>query len=89
MLIKYLIKQIEQIENFVIFFIKIYQKTLSLDHGFFKFLFPYGYCRFYPTCSEYSILSIKKHGLLKGGILSLWRILRCNPWNKGGNDPVK
>lgn len=73
----------------VIGIIKVYQKTLSPDHGFFKHLFPYGYCRFHPTCSQYSIESIHKHGLIKGGVFSFWRILRCNPWNKGGEDPVK
>ncbi len=73
---------------FVIRMIKIYQKTLSFDHGFFKLLFPYGYCRFKPTCSEYAIKSVEKYGLIKGGLKSIWRILRCNPWNKGGWDPV-
>jgi len=43
-------------------------------------------CRFYPSCSEYSYQAIKKYGTLKGLIRSFWRILRCNPWNKGGID---
>lgn len=73
----------------VIALIKIYQKTLSFDHGLFKKLFPYGFCRFYPTCSEYAISAIEKYGLIKGGLKALWRIIRCNPWNKGGHDPVK
>ncbi len=73
---------------FVINLIKIYQKTLSLDHGLFKSYFPHGYCRFYPTCSEYSIQALEKYGLTKGGLKSIWRILRCNPWNKGGYDPI-
>ncbi len=77
------------LKNLTIVLIRIYQKTLSPDHGFFKFLFPHGYCRFYPTCSDYAIGSIKKHGLVKGLIYSIWRIIRCNPWNSGGNDPVK
>jgi len=68
--------------------IKIYQNTLSFDHGRLKFFFPHGYCRFYPTCSEYGIQAIEKHGIIKGGIKTCWRILRCNPWNKGGYDPV-
>jgi uncharacterized protein len=68
--------------------IRLYQKTLSLDHGFFRKNFPYGYCRFSPTCSEYSYQAIDRYGLLKGGLKAAWRILRCNPWNKGGNDPV-
>ena len=69
--------------------IKFYQKTLSFDHGFFKIFFPDGYCRFRPTCSEYGYQAIEKYGIIKGGLMALWRIVRCNPWNKGGNDPVK
>lgn len=45
-------------------------------------------CRFYPTCSEYAFEAISKHGVLKGTLLSIWRVLRCNPFNKGGYDPV-
>ena len=66
--------------------IKLYQNTLSPDHGPLKNLFPHGYCRFYPTCSEYSYQVIKKQGLFIGLPKSIWRILRCNPWNKGGID---
>jgi uncharacterized protein len=69
--------------------IKIYQRTLSFDHGLFKHLFPYGYCRFKPTCSEYAIAAIEKYGICKGGARAIWRVIRCNPWNKGGWDPVK
>lgn len=69
--------------------IKLYQKTLSFDHGIFKYLYPYGYCRFKPTCSEYAYLAIEKYGIIKGGVKALWRVLRCNPWNKGGWDPLK
>lgn len=72
----------------VIWFIKLYQKTLSLDHGPLKHRYPHGFCRFYPTCSQYGIEAIQKHGIIKGGIKTIWRIMRCNPWNKGGNDPV-
>ena len=45
-------------------------------------------CKFIPTCSEYGIEAIEKYGALKGGLLSIWRILRCNPFSKGGYDPV-
>ena len=45
-------------------------------------------CRFQPTCSQYAIEAIQKHGALKGGALAFWRILRCNPFSKGGYDPV-
>ena len=73
----------------VIRLIKFYQKTFSFDHGFFKVLYPHGYCRFRPTCSEYGVAAIEKYGLIKGGLMTSWRILRCNPWNKGGYDPLK
>ncbi|MBE6048829.1 MAG: membrane protein insertion efficiency factor YidD [Clostridium sp.] len=46
-------------------------------------------CKYTPTCSQYAIEAIEKYGVLKGGIMSLWRILRCNPFSKGGFDPVK
>lgn len=75
--------------SFFIALIRFYQKTLSFDHGVFKSLFPYGYCRFRPTCSEYAIEAIRKYGIIRGGFKAFWRILRCNPWNKGGWDPVK
>ena len=45
-------------------------------------------CIFTPTCSEYGIEAVKKHGALKGLFLTVWRILRCNPFSKGGFDPV-
>ena len=45
-------------------------------------------CKFIPTCSEYGIEAIEKYGALKGGFLTIWRILRCNPFSKGGYDPV-
>lgn len=81
-LIKYLPRHL------VIGAIRFYQKTLSFDHGMLKYMFPYGYCRFQPTCSEYAILAIEKFGLIKGTAKASYRILRCNPWNKGGHDPV-
>ena len=46
-------------------------------------------CRFYPSCSEYALQAICKYGALKGSIVSVYRVLRCNPFNKGGYDPVK
>lgn len=69
--------------------IKIYQKTLSFDHGIFKYMFPYGYCRFKPTCSEYGYSAIEKYGIFKGGLMAFWRVLRCNPFSGGGYDPLK
>jgi uncharacterized protein len=46
-------------------------------------------CRFYPSCSQYAIDAIVKYGAFKGMAMAVWRILRCNPFNKGGYDPVK
>lgn len=46
-------------------------------------------CRFQPTCSEYAYEAIEKYGILKGGRLAIWRILRCNPWGGSGYDPVE
>ncbi|MCL2593818.1 MAG: membrane protein insertion efficiency factor YidD [Defluviitaleaceae bacterium] len=45
-------------------------------------------CRFSPTCSEYAFEAVSKHGVFKGAFLSVYRILRCNPFCKGGFDPV-
>ena len=45
-------------------------------------------CRFVPTCSQYGYEAISKHGFFKGGFLTAWRLLRCNPWSLGGYDPV-
>lgn len=69
--------------------IRLYQRTLSPDHGFLSHRHPYGFCRFQPTCSEYTYSAVEKYGILKGGTLGFWRILRCNPWSEGGNDPLK
>jgi len=62
--------------------ILLYQKTLS------KAL-PGNTCRFYPSCSHYTYQAIYKYGVLKGGLMGTWRILRCNPFSEGGFDPVK
>ena len=45
-------------------------------------------CRFTPTCSQYAIEALRKHGPIKGLLLTIWRILRCNPWGGSGYDPV-
>jgi putative membrane protein insertion efficiency factor len=61
--------------------IRLYQKVVSPA-------LPEGTCRFYPTCSHYGYQAIYKYGIFKGGLLTTWRILRCNPFNHGGIDPV-
>ena len=69
--------------------IKVYQKTLSPDHGMMKIFFPYGACKFHPTCSYYGVDALKHYGFLRGVPRLSWRVLRCNPWSKGGYDPVE
>jgi uncharacterized protein len=66
--------------------IRIYQKTLSPDTGWFSARFPYGYCKFHPTCSEYTRQAVDIHGIIRGSALGMWRIIRCNPFSKGGFD---
>ncbi len=48
----------------------------------------YGSCRYTPTCSQYALEAYEKYGFFKGTLLTVWRILRCNPFSKGGYDPV-
>lgn len=68
--------------------IKIYQKTISPDHGILSYRFPFGVCKYSPTCSEYAYQSIKQYGVIKGVLLAIKRVLRCNPFAHGGYDPV-
>ena len=68
--------------------IRTYQQTLSPDHGPLKRFYPYGYCRFRPTCSTYAYVAVERHGTLKGGWLALRRLGRCHPWSPGGHDEV-
>ncbi|MBL4613976.1 MAG: membrane protein insertion efficiency factor YidD [Magnetovibrio sp.] len=62
----------------------------ALIKGYQWFISPVlpGSCRFYPSCSSYSLQAIETHGALKGGWLGIKRIVRCHPWNDGGLDPV-
>ena len=67
-------------KNILIAMIRFYQKFLSpLKHT---------RCPYTPTCSQYGLEAIQKYGAFKGSILACWRILRCNPFSKGGYDPV-
>lgn len=68
-------------------FKKIFQAPVRLYQKFLSPLFP-ARCRFIPTCSQYCILAIEEWGVVRGLALSLWRVLRCNPWGRGGYDPV-
>ncbi len=69
------------LKKLLISIIGVYQKFLSPLKG--------QTCRFYPTCSDYSIQSLQKHGLVKGLLHTLVRILKCHPFHPGGHDPVK
>lgn len=68
--------------------IRIYQRTLSIDHGLLRFVYPGGACKFYPSCSEYSYRAVARHGVVHGVWLALRRVLRCHPWSHGGVDEV-
>jgi hypothetical protein len=61
-------------------FIRFYQKSISPGWP--------GHCRFQPTCSRYGYEAIERYGVLKGVLLTAWRLVRCNPFNRGGLDPV-
>ena len=67
-------------KKILIFIIKLYQKYLSPLKS--------TRCPYYPCCSQYGLEAIQKHGAIKGSFLAAWRICRCNPFSKGGYDPV-
>ena len=69
------------IKKIMIKLIKFYQKAISPYKG-------RGYCIYYPTCSHYAIEAIERYGAVRGGFMAFKRILRCNPFAKGGYDPV-
>lgn len=69
-------------KNIFILLIKIYRKYISGLFGSNK-------CRFSPTCSEYALQAFEKYNIFKALFLTIWRILRCNPFSKGGHDPLK
>lgn len=61
-------------------FIKAWRAVISPSYG--------NVCKYYPSCSTYGLEAVQTHGALKGGALTIWRIMRCNPWSHGGYDPV-
>jgi hypothetical protein len=64
----------------LVWIVKAYQLVLSPFFG--------QQCRFYPTCSQYSVEAIQKHGALLGSYYTVRRLLRCHPWCDGGHDPI-
>jgi uncharacterized protein len=71
---------------FTLKILRFYQKKIS---PVIHYIFPFAGCRFTPTCSEYTFQAVGRYGTIKGLFLGLGRIIRCNPFNKGGYDPVK
>ena len=69
-------------KKLVLKMIRFYQKHISPLKGT-------GCCIYTPTCSEYTRLAVEKYGVIKGLLKGFWRILRCNPFSKGGEDPLK
>lgn len=68
------------VRNLFIACIRFYQRFISPLLG--------NHCRFEPSCSQYAVEALETHGVVKGGLYALWRLLRCQPFCKGGYDPV-
>ena len=68
--------------------IRLYQKTLSTDHGLLGKILGERWCRFYPSFSEYSYQAINRFGIIKGFWISFKRVIRCHPWSKCGIDHI-
>ena len=73
-------------KKIMISMVKFYQRHLS--RPLHAVAGPMAGCRYTPSCSAYFIEAVKEHGAWRGGLLGLWRILRCNPWGGSGYDPV-
>lgn len=67
-------------KKLLIYMIKFYRKYISPVKS--------TKCPYFPTCSEYALEAVGRYGAFKGGLMAAWRILRCNPFSKGGYDPV-
>ena len=67
--------------NLVLGFLTAYRKTISPLYG--------DVCAYYPSCSAYAVGAVQQHGAVRGTLSSVWRILRCNPWTRGGVDDVR
>ena len=68
-------------KRFLLALIRFYRRNLSRRKRMPS-------CRYIPTCSQYAVTAIERYGAWKGGRMTLWRLLRCNPFSKGGYDPV-
>ena len=69
------------LRGFLVAPIRLYQRTISPALP--------ARCKYHPSCSQYSVTAIRRYGILRGLVLSAWRLLRCNPWSHGGVDFVE
>lgn len=71
-------------------FVIVQKLLILLVRAYRYFISPLlgAHCRFYPSCSQYALIALEKHGTIKGGYLVGARLLRCHPWHAGGHDPV-
>ncbi|HUS52020.1 MAG TPA: membrane protein insertion efficiency factor YidD [Candidatus Bathyarchaeia archaeon] len=77
-------------KSLVLRLIRAYQKSFLFRSNLLKFLFlSDSACRYRPTCSEYTYQAVSRYGIIRGSLKGLSRILRCHPWSKGGDDPVR
>ena len=67
-------------KRLLLYLIRWYQRQLSPLLG--------SHCKYLPTCSQYAVEAIERHGAFRGSLMAIWRILRCNPFSRGGYDPV-
>jgi len=65
----------------LVLLVRLYQGSIARYLG--------GHCRFHPSCSEYFIQAVQKRGAIRGSLMGIWRVLRCNPLSRGGYDPVE
>lgn len=82
------VRQISYPAAAVLRIIEFYRHTFSPDHGVLAPQGGFSRCRFYPSCSSYANDAIRQYGLIKGIVVSLLRLSRCNPFHRGGYDPV-